>query len=276
MSSFYCEIPLDSDLQIVYYTSLATMGLATLVFLALWIWKYYSTSIATLKANKDSVIVCKHACVQHKGCDVQHLLKYENRYALVERVCDLSYTSITYGFIIFLLNTILYAVLLMEQGTIYNETLDLCVPWARWVVYTLSCTLLAYEIAEFQKMERRVKYVFVLTIGITLLTGAFSVLSVESLINRWIWFIIGGVTYLVALFLLFAFSDPCCKLDKFIPWVLPIFVLLTWTIYPIAYILGPNLLAVFGLTVESWIYYAGDLITKVFFGYYIARVHGVY
>ena len=156
----------------------------------------------------------------------------------------------------------------------------MCVPWVRWATYAVSCSILAFEIATFQKFQKYVRLVFVFFIAGTLLTGLFAILSVISETNRYIWYGIGFALYVPALLLMYLLSDPCGKFrlkrKRWSVWTIPIFVTITWTIYPIAFILGPNLLNVISTTVESWIYLGADLLTKVFFGFWMPYLEARY
>lgn len=273
MASYACPYDsLDTTLEIVYWIDLAIFGLATIVSLFFWIYTYVCS-------DKESV--CQY--VSKKSCNPCNTLpdassdrsnqfhRHLNKTYANDIGSYFHFRSLSIAFVIFFLNTLLYGVLLMIQGTIYNEELDLCIPWLRWVIYSISCSLLAYEIATYQMFEQDIKYIFTFLITVTLLTGTFSTLSVESYTNRWIWFAIGFAPYIIALLLLFVFSDPCRKFHcpKF-KYVVPVFVLLFWSIYPVAFLLGPNILDVISITTESIIYLVGDVFTKIIFAFAIA------
>lgn len=262
---------LENDHEIVYWVSLGVFAIAALAALLLWIKIYLCSKVQHL-SPKLKIQTCDRCLPSNNIKTMEGHHKHQQKIYLDDKSSCFSFRSLSIAFVIFALNTLLYGILLMGQGTVYNADVDVYVPWVRWVIYALSCTLLAYEIATFQKMEQFVKYIFTFLITFTLLTGVFSTLSVESYTNRWIWYGIGFAPYLIALVILFFFSDPCNKLKCIPKWVIPVFVLIFWSIYPIAFILGPNIFDVISLTIESSIYLAADLITKIFFAFWIARI----
>jgi bacteriorhodopsin len=191
-----------------------------------------------------------------------------------------TFDAITYATLVFFLNTVLYAVLLMGQGVVYRYDISLCIPWVRWAVYAVSCSMLAYKIALFQRMVSSVRVVFVGMITATMLFGLFSVLSVHVETNRWIWFGIGFAPYLIAILVLFVFIDPCNYLASqggvFLMFRIPVFVLVFWSLYPLPFVLGPTLTYTISSAGEAWFYLALDLFTKVFFGFYLAFLEAKY
>lgn len=158
-----------------------------------------------------------------------------------------------FGLTLFLLQVFLYVAFLLGQGAYFDETLGLCIPWARWITYTFSCALLAYEIAMDSRMSVYATFLFVAMISLTLLTGAISAQS-STVDHRWIWFGVGFAPYLLALLLLWRSRGR-----------LFVFVLITWSFYPAIFALGPGLADVISLEIESALYLASDLITKLAF-----------
>lgn len=242
---------LPPRLQLVYWASLAVFTVSSVVSFGLWV-----------TAHCNARFFVRRVFCNDKG----QLVKLTSLSAPF-------FTSLTLTTLIFVFNAILYIVFLMGQGLIFRPDLNTCLPWARYAVYSISCSLLAYEIGSVQSFVPAVKLAFIFLITATLLTGVFTVLSTTVTANRYIWYGIGFLTYIPALFTLFAFSDPWARHVQKRRWIytVPIFVLLTWSIYPVAFILGPTLLNVVSLTVESWIYLGADLLTKVAFGFWVSH-----
>lgn len=164
---------------------------------------------------------------------------------------------------------LLYILLLLGQGSYFEPSLGICVPWARWAAYTLSCTFLAYEIATLSCMPVSDTIGFVAFIGLTLMTGVGATIA-STVDDRWVWYGVGFLPYIVALMILYRYSSMS----------LFMFVLVTWSFYPIILLLSPALLDVYSLVVESSLYLVSDLITKVAFGVYMMyamqqAAHGV-
>lgn len=265
---------LTDGLKIVYLTSLCTFSICTIVSLFLW---FYSYSKATflIRAFQTTLIKCsREECALTKEMSTNKN-RYRDYVLHSNKIC-LSFDALTRAIIIFSLNSILYGILLMGQGSIFRSDLNICIPWARYAVYSVSCSILAFEIGTFQKFVPTVKLAFVFFITATLLTGVFVAIS-STETNRYIWYGIGFATYIPALLILFLLSDPCNRLawKGYSVWMLPIFVLITWSIYPIAFIFGPTLLNIFSTTIESWIYLGADLFTKIFFGFWISHLEYV-
>lgn len=165
------------------------------------------------------------------------------------------------GNILSLLQVFLYVTLLLGQGSFYDVNRDLCIPWVRWAVYILSCgPLLAYEIAEITAMPVMDTVLFVVTVSLTLLTGALSAAS-STQTSRWTWFGFGFAPYLVALGVLFRYGSK----------VIIAFVLVTWSIYPLFFALGPGRGDVVSLVVTSSVYIATDQITKTAFTAWLVK-----
>ena len=54
-----------------------------------------------------------------------------------------------------------------------------------------------------------------------------------------------------------------------------LFVMLTWSLFPIVWVLAPTGLGVFTPLVEAALYLALDFVTKIAFGLYISARHDV-
>lgn len=159
---------------------------------------------------------------------------------------------------VFFLQVVLYTALLLGQGAFFLVDVGSCQPWARWLTYTFSCGLLAYEIAGIARMPKLPLLLYILMVLLTLITGFFA--AVASDINdRWVWFGFGFAPYLISLILLIGYSR-----NAGLIW----FVIITWSLYPVIFLLGPLYLAQYSLTVESWLYLGADLLTKIGFEFW--------
>jgi hypothetical protein len=231
--SLSCNVKLmDDDARTVYVLSLIIFGMAWVVTIALWVYR----------------IVQYHSQASLTGRPSLPL-------QLQVRAKELNDTA--GALVLFTLQVGLYVALLLGQGSSYIEQDDLCVPWVRWAVYSISCSLLASKIATLSQFSLGVdRDTFVTLITLTLLTGAFSAASTASEEARWTWFGVGFVPYLPAMFLLLK--------NRSVP-NLVAFVFITWSLYPVIYLLGPAMTGVTNLAVESILYLVADVFTKILF-----------
>lgn len=258
------ENPSHSSETIVYYISLVIFVIALLVSIFIWLWIYLNSNYYSTKEKKFYTSY-------NKNVSTTYTFSYEEKEYIAHNNCvPFLLKSISISIVVFSLNALLYIILLMGQGFVYRNDLFRCIPWVRYVIYSLSCSLLAYEIANYQKFVKYLDYLFIFLITSTLLTGVFIVLSVNSEINRYIWFGIGFIFYIPALLILFFFSDPCHKFTYNGQYFLPIFVVVFWSIYPVAFILGPTMLNIISLNFESIMYLVSDFFTKIFFSFFIS------
>jgi sensory rhodopsin len=51
------------------------------------------------------------------------------------------------------------------------------------------------------------------------------------------------------------------------------FVLLTWSLFPVVWVLAPTGFGILAVDVEAILYLALDLVTKIGFGTYISKIH---
>lgn len=205
---------LGSDLEAVYYASIAVFGLALLVVFGMYLFDRYQYQNVTMTMN--------------------------------------------IAMFIFSLQVLLYGIFLSRLGSSFIDDLGSCQPYARWAIYTVSCALLAYEISGLAGMPSSEALGYILMISVTLSTGALAAFA-ENLSERWILFAIGFVPYMISFAILYRYSR----------WPLLLFVLITWSLYPLFLLLGPLFLDVISLPVESGLYLGADLITKVGFEFYV-------
>lgn len=159
---------------------------------------------------------------------------------------------------IFTLQMVLYSIFLGQLGSSFVDDVGSCQPYARWAIYTISCSLLAFEIANLAGMPAAENLGYVLSISVTLATGFLAAFP-EDLSSRWILFLLGFAPYVISFTILFRYAR----------WPLIAFVAVFWSLYPLFLILGPLYFDVYSLTVESWLYLAADLVTKVGFEFFV-------
>lgn len=160
--------------------------------------------------------------------------------------------------IVFMFQVFLYTGLLLGQGASLIPDVGSCQPWARWLTYTFSCALLAYEIAGLAGLDTMDILFYVATISLTLITGFFAAVGSE-IDDRWVWFGVGFIPYFVSFVILFRRARG----------PLIAFVSITWSLYPLILVLGPLYFGVISLTIESALYLVADLITKIGFEFWL-------
>jgi len=162
--------------------------------------------------------------------------------------------------LLFMLQVFLYVGLLLGQGSSFIPDVGSCQPWARWPVYTISCgAILAFEIAGLAYLSWDNTVFYMGSIALTLITGYFAAIGTE-INDRWVWFGVGFGPYVVSFIILY---------QNGARWPLLLFKAVTWDFYPIIFLLGPLFLGVISLTLESYLYLASDMITKIGFAFWL-------
>ncbi|UCE95341.1 MAG: bacteriorhodopsin [Candidatus Bathyarchaeota archaeon] len=89
--------------------------------------------------------------------------------------------------------------------------------------------------------------------------------SIIVTIDRWWFFALSPAAYIAMLYTLFKpLGDESVDVTS-IMW----FVMLTWSLFPVIWVLAPTGLGVFTTLVEAILYLALDFLTKIAFGIYI-------
>jgi sensory rhodopsin len=135
--------------------------------------------------------------------------------------------------------------------------------WSRWLFYMASCSILTVDIAHFFKKPNIKKIEIAILTALTMFCGFLA--SVIINIDRWWFFALSSIAYIAMLLILFKKSNENETNHNSIMW----YVGVTWSIFPIVWILAPTGFGILTTFVESIVYLALDLITKIAFGLYI-------
>jgi hypothetical protein len=259
------EIALDDSLHTVYVASLVTFGVAWVIVLGIWL----ALTCAARAVDERARARQRTRPLTRYAGDVDSEDERSGRREEAAAAFGAYRAALASALVLFTLQVALYIGLLASQGSIYDATLApggpdsaRCVPWARWAVYTFSCGLLARTIAKASGLSVVDLRTFVVFVMLTLATGAVSAATTGDETARWVWFAFGGAAYIPALIVLVARGQSTCML---------VFVLVTWSAYPVIFALGPALGASISLATESWLYLIADGVTKLMFEAYILR-----
>jgi bacteriorhodopsin len=255
------ELALEDSLHTVYVASLVTFGAAWAIVLGIWF-------LLTCAAREVDARARHRPLTRYAGDTEQD--EHGGRRKVAAAAAFGAYrAAVASALVLFTLQVALYIALLASQGSNYDATLApgepdsaRCVPWLRWAVYTFSCGLLARTIAKASGLSVVDLRTFVVFVMITLATGAVSAATTGDETARWVWFAFGGATYVPALLVLATRGESTNML---------VFVLVTWSFYPVIFALGPALGASVSLATESWLYLAADGVTKLLFEAYVLR-----
>ncbi len=146
----------------------------------------------------------------------------------------------------------------------------------RWRAYTLCTYLLIGEVALALAFNRNATWHARILILATMLTGDIS----NSELNLgYVWALgIASTSFYACLLLTIwtsksryfyeADGEATLRLDGNYCWV-KLYITLTWSLYPLFWLLGPRVFAVYTVDVESWLFFASDILTKVVFPWII-------
>jgi bacteriorhodopsin len=235
--SLTCGVELADDAaRYVYLVSLSLFGVMWLATAAVW--------MSNIALNDDG-----HGRCLASSDGMAHIGASGGR------------KNLSLALLLFTLQVGLYVALLLGQGSSYIAQHDLCVPWIRWAVYSVSCALLSYKVAIAAKLNKAADGgTFVGLISLTLISGVLSAASTGSENARWAWFGLGFVPYAPAMYLLvMKGSNP----------LLSIFIVLSWGLYPIIYLFGVAMIGGYSIQVESIFYLIADFFTKILFEVWI-------
>jgi len=160
------------------------------------------------------------------------------------------------------ITTISYVVLALALGTVIAEN-GQPVYWTRWLFYIASCSILTLDIASRSRKPNSKKAEIAVFTGLTMFCGFLA--SIIVIVDRWWFFALSTTAYLGMLFTLFSRSgDEKLNLSK-VMW----FVMITWSLFPIVWVLAPTGLGIIKIQVEAVLYLTLDFITKIAFGLYL-------
>jgi sensory rhodopsin len=162
------------------------------------------------------------------------------------------------------ITTISYVVMALMLATLIAENGEL-IFWSRWLFYMVSCSILTVDIAHFFKTPNIKKIEISILTALTMFCGFLA--SIIANIDRWWFFALSSAAYIALLLVLFKQSKESETKHNSIMW----YVGITWSIFPIVWILAPTGFGIITTFDESIAYLMLDLITKIAFGLYITN-----
>jgi len=166
------------------------------------------------------------------------------------------------------ITTISYVVMALELGTTVAEN-GQPIYWTRWLFYIASCSMLTLDIAFLARKPAFKKVEVALFTGLTMFCGFLA--SIIVTVDRWWFFALSTAAYFGMLYRLFKRSRGESVDVTSILW----FVMATWSLFPVVWVLAPTGVGVFTTLVEAALYGALDFITKIAFGLYISTQHKI-
>ena len=160
------------------------------------------------------------------------------------------------------ITSISYIVMALGYATVVAPNSEL-IYWSRWLFYTASCILLTTDIAHLKGVSNsKIAEIAVYT-GLTMFAGFLA--SYFITIDRWWFFGFSSIAYLALLFELNRGArDSLPQMPKIL-----LFVTITWTLFPVVWILAPTGFGFIDAFITSILYLGIDLITKTLFGLYL-------
>jgi sensory rhodopsin len=159
------------------------------------------------------------------------------------------------------ITTISYLVLALALGKAVAEN-GQPIYWTRWLFYIASCSILTLDIARILKRPTPKKFEIALFTGLTMFCGFLASLVIT--VDRWWFFALSTGAYIGMLYTLFG-QSVSNKNSARLVW----FVTVTWSLFPVVWVLAPTGFGVFTTIVEAVLYLALDFVTKIAFGYYV-------
>jgi len=164
------------------------------------------------------------------------------------------------------LTTISYFVMALALATVPAEN-GQSIYWTRWLFYIGSCSILTLDIATTAKKPNSRKAEVIVFTALTMFCGFLA--SIIITVDRWWFFGLSTAAYIGTLYTLFKPSNEGSYNISSIMW----FVLLTWSLFPVVWVLAPTGFGIIAIDIEAILYLALDLVTKIGFGLYISSMH---
>jgi sensory rhodopsin len=162
--------------------------------------------------------------------------------------------------------TISYFIMALALATVPAEN-GQPVYWTRWLFYVGSCSVLTLDIATVAKKPNTKKAEVAVFTALTMFCGFLA--SVISSVDRWWFFGLSTAAYIGMLYTLFKTSHEGSSNISSIKW----FVLLTWSLFPVVWVIAPTGFGFIAIDIEAILYLALDFVTKIGFGAYISTRH---
>ena len=169
-------------------------------------------------------------------------------------------------FFVGFITTISYMVMALTLATSVAEN-GQPIYWTRWLFYIASCSILTLDIALIARRPTPKKVEVALLTGLTMFCGFLA--SVIVTVDRWWFFGLSSIAYIGMLYTLFNVSEGSARISA-IMW----FVIITWSLFPVVWVLAPTGLGIFPTSMEAILYLILDFVTKITFGLYVStRFH---
>jgi sensory rhodopsin len=158
-----------------------------------------------------------------------------------------------------------YFVMALALATVSAET-GQPIYWTRWLFYIGSCSILTLDIATIAKKPNAKRAEVAVFTALTMFCGFLASIIIN--VDRWWFFGLSTAAYIGMLYTLFKPSHEGSSNISSIMW----FVLLTWSLFPVVWILAPTGFGILAVDVEAILYLALDLTTKIGFGIYVSTM----
>lgn len=210
----------SDEVTIVYSINAVLFGLGMLFF-AWWLWRSLKALDAPRKASPPSVLIA------------------------------------TDNLPLYLLNLGLSISVLLDVGR-WKRADHVSVNIVRWLVYTVSCGLLANSIATALRLTKTAKRIFVFGIALTLFVGEIVTITPSARL-RIALYVIGCAPYVASLYVMWSLAR--VKRNATYWWLVAFIA--AWTIYPVFFVLGTAMYRVVSTQTEELVYAFSDWPAKV-------------
>jgi len=130
--------------------------------------------------------------------------------------------------------------------------------WSRWLFYLAACPLLMYDVAKILHIADREYPKIALFTCLTMFNGFLASYIVTS--SRWMFFGLSSAAFICLLYIILqGKNNPAFRSLK------P-FVLFSWSLFPLVFLLAPTGFKVLDTSVSESLYLILDVVTKSFFG----------
>jgi sensory rhodopsin len=155
-----------------------------------------------------------------------------------------------------------YVVMALALGTVQADN-GQPIYWTRWLFYIASCSILTLELSFITKKSSTMKAEIALLTGLTMFCGYLA--SLVTSVERWWFFAFSSAAFIGMLYLLLKGS----KSEGGNLNLTLVFVVASWSLFPVIWILAPTGFGFFTTSIEAVLYLALDFVTKIAFGFYI-------
>jgi len=156
-----------------------------------------------------------------------------------------------------------YVVMALALATVLAEN-GQPIYWTRWLFYIGSCSILTLDLAVIAKKTSVAKAEVAVFTALTMFCGFLA--SMVITVDRWWFFGLSTAAYIGMLYTLFKPSDEGNSNLSSLMW----FVILTWSLFPVVWVLAPTGFGILAVDIEAILYLALDFVTKIGFGIYVS------